>query len=194
MPSLAELNRIPESVHTLQAATESLGFSMGSDPNVGSLLRTLVSSKPGGTFLELGTGTGLASAWMLDGMDEESTLLSIDLETEPLALAEQYLGSDPRIELLHGDGGSFLLEARTESFDLIFAVAWPGKYTHLDQAVGALRSGGIYVIDDLMPQPNWPEEHPQKVERLLAELSGRDDLSLTFLAWSTGVAIGTKLP
>jgi len=42
------------------------------------MLRTLAASKPGGRFLELGTGTGIATAWLLEGMDERSTLISID--------------------------------------------------------------------------------------------------------------------
>jgi predicted O-methyltransferase YrrM len=194
MHSQISLNHVPASVRTLQVATEELGFSMGSDPGVGSLLRTLVALKPGGAFLELGTGTGLATAWMLDGMDRASTLLSIDLEAEPLAVAKQHLATDPRVTFVHGDGGRFLAEAAPESFDLIFADAWPGKFTHLDEAVAALRTGGIYLIDDLLPQPNWPQEHPAKVERLLAGLANRDDLRLTYLAWSTGIVLGTKAP
>jgi predicted O-methyltransferase YrrM len=41
--------------------------------------------------------------------------------------------------------------------DLIYADAWPGKFTDLDQALALLRIGGIYFIDDLLPQSNWPE-------------------------------------
>ena len=50
----------------------ALGFPMASDAKTGSLLRTLAASKPAGTFLELGTGTGMATAWMLEGMDGNS--------------------------------------------------------------------------------------------------------------------------
>lgn len=188
------LLRLPASVLTLQEETERLGFSMGSELPVGSLLRTLVASRPGGAFLELGTGTGLASAWMLDGMDPSSTLLSIELDPEPLALAERELGADPRATFLLEDGGDFLARVGPESFDLVFADAWPGKFTHLDEAIHALRFGGFYLVDDLLPQPGWPEDHPPKVDRFLARLAARQDLRLTYLDWSTGVVIGTRTP
>jgi predicted O-methyltransferase YrrM len=40
---------------------------MPSEPRTGAFLRELCAGKPGGNLLELGTGTGLATAWMLDG-------------------------------------------------------------------------------------------------------------------------------
>lgn len=166
---------------------------MGSDPGVGALLAMLVASKPGGSVLELGTGTGLASAWMLAGMDRSSTLLSIEMDPEPLAVAERHLGKDPRVRFLCADGGVFLEDAAPDGYDLIFADSWPGKFTHLDEALGALRVGGVYVIDDLLPQPNWPDDHPPKVERLLEELHRRDDLVIAHLHWSTGIILGTRI-
>jgi hypothetical protein len=47
-------------------------------------------------------------------------------------------------------------------------------------------------VDDLLPQPTWPEGHASKVERLLAELQGRDDLVLARLAWSSGLVVATR--
>ena len=38
--------------------THALGFNMASEPKVGALLAALAASKPGGRFLELGTGNG----------------------------------------------------------------------------------------------------------------------------------------
>jgi predicted O-methyltransferase YrrM len=45
-------------------AGKNLDFGMASDPLTGALLATLAASKPGGRFLELGTGTGGATAWL----------------------------------------------------------------------------------------------------------------------------------
>ena len=52
--------------------TEELGFTMASEPKTGALLAVLAASKPGGQFLELGTGTGLGTAWLLSGMDADA--------------------------------------------------------------------------------------------------------------------------
>jgi hypothetical protein len=41
----------------------------------------------------------------------------------------------------------------------LFADAWPGNFSHLDQALALVRIGGRHFIDDLFPQRNWPEGH-----------------------------------
>ena len=62
----------------IQARTVAMGFDMPSEPNTGAMLQLLAASKPGGRFLELGTGTGLATAWLLSGMDGAARLISVD--------------------------------------------------------------------------------------------------------------------
>ena len=173
------------------AASAALGFVMNADVLTASLLRTLARSKPGGTFLELGTGTGLSTAWLLDGMDQHSTLTSVDNDPACQAIAEQFLGHDERLTLVCQDGTEWI-EANRGMFDFIFADTWAGKYLQLDETLAMLKPGGLYVIDDMLPQPNWPEGHDAKAEQLVAHLESRDDIVLTKLAWSTGLIIATK--
>jgi hypothetical protein len=74
---LDSVNLNPPSVlKDIEEATRAIGFTMGSDLLTGSLLRTLAASKPSGIFLNLGTGTGLSAAWILDGMDAQSILMT----------------------------------------------------------------------------------------------------------------------
>jgi predicted O-methyltransferase YrrM len=54
----------------------------------------IAASKPAGKFLELGTGTGLSTAWILDGMDNNSSLISIDNDHNFLEIAQRFLGND----------------------------------------------------------------------------------------------------
>ena len=82
----------PAVIAALTQATADSGFPMASDPKTGSLLRTLAATKPGGAFLELGTGTGLSSAWILAGMDESSTLVSVDNDATIQCIAQHHLG------------------------------------------------------------------------------------------------------
>jgi predicted O-methyltransferase YrrM len=168
---------------------------MASDMLTGSLLRTLASTKPGGAFLELGTGTGMGTAWLLDGMDSTSTLLTMDNDEKRVAVARRCLEHDSRVTFHVMDGVAFLqqMHDQGQTFDLIFADTFPGKYVALGDALRLLRIGGLYIIDDLLPQQNWPEGHQQSVNRLLAELDQRPDLRLTKLNWSTGLIIATKI-
>lgn len=168
---------------------------MVSEPLVGSLLKTLAASKPAGKVLELGTGTGAATAWLLSGMNSTSTLVSVENDDTLMAIAQEYLSQDPRVSFCLEDAGSFLEKLSTtgQRFDLIFADTWAGKYTHLEKALQSLNSGGLYIIDDMLPQANWPEGHDLKAAALISELENRSDLAMTKLSWGSGVIIATKL-
>jgi hypothetical protein len=55
-----------------------------------------------------------------------------------------------------------------------------------------LAPGGLYVIDDLLPQPSWPAEHGPKVPPLIAALENHACLRCTRLAWATGLIIAAR--
>ncbi len=176
----------------IHEATIASGFTMASDVLTCSLLKTLAASKPSSAFLELGTGTGLSACWILDGMDRQSRLLSIDNNHQYQEIANRYLAEDKRLQLVCRDGGEWLGANGNLKFDYIFADTWHGKYLMLSEALAMLNSGGLYIIDDMIPQPNWPEGHHQKAEQLLADLAGRNDIIITPMQWSTGIVVGVK--
>jgi predicted O-methyltransferase YrrM len=190
--------RPPRCLADIERDTQALGFTMASDRNTGAFLRTLAASRPHGRLLELGTGTGLATAWLLDGMDERSTLLTADDDERVLSVARRHLAGDARVTFALSDGAELLssLAARGETYDLVFADTWPGKYTHLDDALRLVRVGGLYVVDDMLPQPNRPDEHPAKVAAFLERVGSHPELHVSMLAFSTGliVAVRTKPP
>ncbi|MCD2423364.1 methyltransferase domain-containing protein [Niabella pedocola] len=182
---------IPVQYEAIAFKTKALGFDMPSDLQTGSLLKTLVASKPGGRILELGTGTGLATSWILSGMDNHASLVSVDNNELLINVAKEQL-KDNRIEFICGDGYEWIAAYKGASFDLIFADAMPGKYDLFEETFALLKTGGIYFIDDMLPQPNWPEGHAQRVEAFITMLEKRTDLVLTPLNWSTGIIIVTK--
>lgn len=188
------LNCPPQAYQAVMHASKALGFDMPSESDVNALLRTLAAIKPNGHCLELGTGTGLASAWLLDGLSSKGRLTTVDNEPKWLEVAQAHLGADPRINIVCTEGDAFLRDAIRQStrYDLIFADTWSGKYQLLDNALDLLAPAGIYVIDDMLPQPNWPEGHALKVKALLDELAQKDFLKISSLRWSCGVVIATK--
>jgi predicted O-methyltransferase YrrM len=182
----------PPLLQQITERTSALGFNMASEPKTGALLRVLAAAKPKGRLLELGTGTGIATAWLLAGMDADSTLISVDTNPEVQQVARESLGSDPRLQLVLEDALAFLRRQPAESFDLIFADAMPGKYEGLDESLRAVRPGGFYVIDDMLPQPNWPPGHAEKVAPLLRQLASHKFLAIVPLAWASGVVVAVK--
>ena len=183
----------PSQLASINARTSQLAFPMASEPLVGALLRTLAASKPAGSFLELGTGTGIATAWLLEGMDKDSTLLSVDNDPAVQQVARDTLGTDRRLTLETSGALEFLRRQPAESFDLVFADALPGKYEGLEEALAVVNVGGLYVIDDLLPQANWPEGHAAKVPVLLSTLASHSSFQLVPLVWASGVVIAVRM-
>ena len=207
----------PAAISGIWADSRDCGFTMASEPLTCSLLRTLAAAKPAARFLELGSGSGLSTAWLLDGMDAASQLVTVDNDETLLAILKRHLGADsrltvacadgdetllailkrhlgadPRLTVACADGDDFLHSLHEQRFDFIFADTWAGKYRLLDEALALLNHGGLYVIDDMLLQPNWPEGHAAKVAQLLAILEQRKDLLVTKLSWASGVVLAAK--
>jgi predicted O-methyltransferase YrrM len=173
-------------------ATQKIGFKLASDPLTGSLLRTLAASKPAGRFLEIGTGTGIGTAWLLAGMDQKSSLVSVENDKRFIEIARIYLGSDPRVSFHLEDAGELIARLPKASFDLIFADTWAAKPTDVDERLALLKPGGLYILDDMLPKPTWKPDYPLLFERLIADLESRSDLVLTKMNWGTGIIVATR--
>jgi predicted O-methyltransferase YrrM len=182
----------PSKLARIAERTASIGFGMASEPRTGALLRTLAASKPGGRLLELGTGTGVATCWPLDGMDNASNLISVDVDAGVQAVAREMFSDDSRLSLVTEDAIAFLRRQEPSSFDLVFADALRGKYEGLDEALRVVKPGGFYIIDDMLPQPNWPEGHAAKVPELIAQLGARADFRMLPLVWASGIVIAVR--
>ena len=182
----------PKYFQEIMEETKNIGFDQLSDTQLGSLLSTLVASKPNSKILELGTGSGLSTVWILNGMDKNSTLQTVDNDEQLVNIAKQYLSDDKRVEFFIENGEDLILRTKPNSIDFIFADTWPGKYNHLEETLNLLKSGGIYLVDDMLPQENWPDGHNIKADNLVQYLENRDDFNCTKLSWSTGIIICTK--
>jgi len=183
---------IPKIYSKIKSKSEAMGFNMPSDLYVGSLLKTLIASKPKSNLLELGTGTGLSLSWMIDGMDQNSKIISVDNDPKFTAIAQNYFGMDKRVQLICSDGSTWIRNYTGKQFDLVFADAWPGKYSDVDTLLNLINVGGMYIIDDMIPQSNWPDGHQHHVDELVAYLENREDYCLTKMNWSTGIIIATR--
>lgn len=193
MDDARQNSRTPAAIAGIVDDTDALGFDMASEPKVGALLMALAASKPGARFLELGTGTGHGTAWILGGMDATSRLDTVDTDPDVVAVAKRHLATDRRVTFHIADGSDFMRTLAPGSVDFIYADAWPGKFSHLDEALALLRCGGMYVIDDLLPQPNWPEGHGPKVAALIAALERRSGFVTVKLAWGSGVLVAVRV-
>lgn len=173
----------------------ALGFEMSSMPETGALLASLVASRPGGRVLELGTGLGFGTTWLLQSLPSDGELVTVEFDGDLASRAEARFASEGRVHVVAGDAGAYLTDAASagEQFDLVFADAWPGKFSHREEALRLVRPGGFYVVDDLLPQPAWPEGHQGAVDAFMQELAADERFAWAYLEWASGVLIGTRL-
>ena len=191
---LNDLNLVapPAALEGIEARTRAMGFDMASEPRTGALLKVLAASKSGGRLLELGTGTGVATSWILAGMDASSTLASVDSDPNHQQVAREFLGGDSRLTLVLEDALGFLNRQPAGSYDFVFADAIPGKYQGLEECLKVVKPGGIYIVDDMTPLPKWPKAHVERVALLINQLAGDNRFAMAPLDWATGVIVAVR--
>jgi predicted O-methyltransferase YrrM len=133
-------------------------FERSSIPEIGRLLAVLVSARLAGRFGEIGTGTGVGSAWIASAMGPEATLVTVELDDDRAAAAERLFLEQANVHVLHGDWHELL--PGEAPFDLVF---FDGGYwkkgdvrAESDQVLELMAPGGVVVIDDLTP--SMPDE------------------------------------
>ncbi|MDA9893759.1 methyltransferase domain-containing protein [Flavobacteriaceae bacterium] len=179
----------PKEYEAILNVSNELNFSMISDEEVGVLLRLLTSSKKEGEILELVAGTGLALAWILDGLHPRGKIISIENDPQFVKVARSFFDKESRIKILQEDAEVWIEKNKHRQFDLIFADTWAGKFTHLNQTLQMVKPGGFYIIDDLNRQENWPEGHQDKVIFLMEELKCQTSFSALPIDFGTGIMV-----
>ena len=184
----------PATLARILKRTTELGFEMASEDRTGALLRTLAASKPGGRFLELGTGTGVATAWVLDGMDSTSELFSIDVNPDFQAAASEALGHDGRLTLISEDAVTFLATPASGQFRFRFRgriarqVRRPGRSPARGTAGRILRHRRYAAAIELAGRAR-----PQSVGAS-GDSVRASDFEITPMAWASGVVVAVRKP
>ena len=118
-------------------------------PDAGRFLAVLAAGCCGGRIGELGTGTGVGSAWMASAMPADCTLVTAENEAKLAGAARALLASDSRVEVITGDAVTVL--ADRGPYSLLFADSGLRSAEQFSALVGWLVPGGRIVMDDLVP-------------------------------------------
>ncbi|MFJ8585519.1 O-methyltransferase [Streptomyces sp. NPDC093595] len=182
----------PAVLDAILADAAHAGFSMSCEDRTGSLLATLAASKPDGRFVELGTGVGAGAAWLASGMTAGACLVTVEADADVQAIARRHLGSDPRIEFVHADADAWLTQERG-LFDFAYVDCRPGKYLRLPDLLALLKPGALYVVDDMLPQDTWPEDHQPRVDGFLERLPDVPNWRATPMIWASGLVVAARI-
>jgi demethylmenaquinone methyltransferase/2-methoxy-6-polyprenyl-1,4-benzoquinol methylase len=183
---------VPARVRLAQQGADRAGFTLSCEPAVGQLLAVLAAAvPPGGRILEMGTGAGVGTAWLTEGLAGRTDAAIVSVEVNPQVAAIARAGSwPPTVRLLVGDVLE-LLEG-LGGFELIFADAQGGKWVGLDRTIAALRPGGLLVVDDMHPVAWMDEQHPQQTAKVRQTLLEHPAFTAVELRWASGVIIAAK--
>jgi len=183
---------VPPRVRAAQAHATQTGFAMSCTNRTGALLRTLAATKPGGRLLEIGTGVGVGAAWLLAGASPTAHLVTIEIDPATADVARTVLHGDPRTTVITADAAVWLAGHTGPPFDLVFVDWRVGKFEHRGLLLAHLNPGGVYVGDDLLPQPTWPHDHQARVDKFLTDIVGEHDLTVTLLDWASGLVVAAR--
>lgn len=142
---------VPELVAKTLNLARQRGFITSTRNETGRLLAALAASREG-TLAELGTGTGVGSAWLSSGAGPKARIISAELDS---ALAEevQSLFADvENVEIICGDWSTL---SQYAPFSLLF-VDVREVMANIDALSDLLEPGGIAVLDDFVPSSHWP--------------------------------------
>ncbi len=148
MPSPVD---VPELVSRTLDLSRQRGFITSTRHETGRLLATLAASRTG-TLAELGTGTGVGSAWLASGAAKEARIVSAELDPSLAEDVQKIFADVDNVDITAGDWTS--LEGFAP-FSLIF-VDVREVMEDIDHLADLLEPGGIVVLDDFMPSPHWP--------------------------------------
>jgi predicted O-methyltransferase YrrM len=118
-------------------------------PGVGRFLAVVAAGCTAGRIGEIGTGTGIGSAWMASAMPADCTLVTVEIDRGRATAAAGLFEADRRVTVLTGDARDLL--PPLAPFDLLFADGGWRDPAGLGSLVGLLRVGGMLVMDDVAP-------------------------------------------
>jgi predicted O-methyltransferase YrrM len=159
-------------------------FERSSIREIGRLLAVLAASRPYGRLAEIGTGTGVGSAWVASAMGPDATLVTVEVDDDRAAACARLFADLPNVRVLHGDWHEVL--PPEAPFDLLFFDGGGWKRSppaqmraESERALELVASGGVVVMDNLTPEHLWPAEGPKWPDALREFWLGSDALAAT---------------
>lgn len=150
------IEKEPENLRQLERATnlQRVNGRMCSGHVQGRLLKMLTSMIRPQRALELGTFTGYSALCIAEGLPEDGSLVTVELEEEleePILEAFRKSPFGPKIELRIGDAKEVCRNFPDNSFGLIFIDADKREYPlYYKEAKRLLAQGGYIVADNIL--------------------------------------------
>lgn len=133
---------------------ESRGFTGSCTDETGRLLSVLAGQVKAGKILEIGTGFGVGSAWILSNIQPDVQFVSVEIERSKVELVSKMI-THSNAEFVCGDWKEIIQQG---PFQFIFADAATAKTIDSEILAEILEVGGLLLMDDFTPEEYWPAE------------------------------------
>ena len=173
-------------------------------PGAGAALSALAAAAGAKAVVEIGTGAGVGSIYLLRGMRPDGVLTTIDVEPEHhRAARETYAEAEVasnRVRLISGRALDVLPRLTDGAYDLVFCDADKREYPgYLEQALRLLRPGGTVVFDnalwhDRVADPTQRDEETTTIRDLGRAVREDETLVSAMLASGDGLLVAVKKP
>lgn len=163
-----------------------------------SLLSKLIKPKE---ILEIGTFTGYSSLCLAEGLKENGTIHTIDINDEFLSIQNKYFEKSPyraQIKQYTGDAKELIPKFR-QKFDLIFLDADKQHYPkYFELVFPLLNKNGLLIADNVL----WYEKVAQKeikdketsaLRKYNKLLTEHPEMEVVILPIRDGISIGRKI-
>ena len=125
------------------------------DPATGAALRMLAAATHATSAVELGTGAGVSSLWLLRGMPAGGILTTVDSESEHQRLAKASFAEagvpSGRVRVIAGRALDVVPRLSDAAYDVVFCdAARSENLDYLNAAMRLLRPGGVVVFADAL--------------------------------------------
>jgi predicted O-methyltransferase YrrM len=164
----------------------------------GAFLHYLAHLISAQSVVEVGTGAGVGSIWLLRGMIESGTLTSIDSEAEHARISKIALGeaqiSAQRFRLITNPVMDVMSKLTDRAYDLVVLRNEPEDLSFaIDEAHRILRTGGVVAIDNFFGGDKVPDPD-QRDPRTIALREAGKSIKLATSTWiSSLIGMGDGL-
>jgi predicted O-methyltransferase YrrM len=173
-------------------------------PGTGAALRLLAAAIDAKAVVEVGTGAGVSSVWLLRGMRPDGVLTTVDVEPEHQRAARETLTEAGvpanRVRLISGLALDVLPRLTDGGYDLVFVDGDKKEYAgYLEQALRLLRPGGVVAFDnalwhDRVADPAVRDEDTTAIRELGRAVREDERLVSAMLSCGDGLLCAVKKP
>ena len=171
-------------------------------PGAGRVLQLVARIAAVRSAVEIGTGAGVSTTYLLRGMVPTGVVTTIDVEPEHHKAARHTLAAagfvPERARMITGRALDVLPRLTDSGYDLVLVDARKAEYPqYLEQALRLLRDGGILVIDNSLwhgrvPDPAQRDEDTTAVRETLKAVRDNELLEPMLLPSGDGLLVAVK--